>query len=118
MDNGCAGVCLDTANSFGCSEGPDSVLETLGPRVFNLHLKDYMIQRLKHLKGFLIEGCAAGQGQLDIPHLIQRIREMGGDPNVVLELWPGPEPSTGRTVAKEEAWAVQSVAFLRRYISE
>jgi sugar phosphate isomerase/epimerase len=118
LDNGCAGVCLDTANSFGCSEGPEAVLETLGERVFNLHLKDYVIRRLTHLKGFLIEGCPAGQGLLDIPHLFQRLGEMGRDPNVILELWPGPEPSAGETVAKEEAWAAQSVAFLRRYISE
>jgi 3-oxoisoapionate decarboxylase len=118
LDNGCAGVCLDTANSFGCSEGPDTVLETLGWRVFNLHLKDYVIRRLTHCKGFLIEGCPAGQGQLDIPHLLDRLREMGRDPNVVLELWQGPEPSAGETKAKEEAWAAQSVTFLRRYISE
>jgi sugar phosphate isomerase/epimerase len=118
LDDGCVGVCLDTANSFGCSEGPEVVLETLGPRVVNLHLKDYTVRRLPHLKGFLIEGCPAGQGQLNIPGLLQRLRELGRDPNVVLELWPAPERTADETVAKEDSWAAQSVAYLRRFISE
>jgi sugar phosphate isomerase/epimerase len=118
LTNPCAGICLDTANSFGCSEGPEIVLETLGPHVFNLHLKDYVVRRLPHLKGFLIQGCSAGQGQLDIPHLLQRLRQMGRDPNVILELWPPPEATVSQTIANEDAWAAQSVVYLRRYIAE
>jgi sugar phosphate isomerase/epimerase len=81
-------------------------------------LKDYEIRRLTHLKGFLIEGRPAGQGHLDIPYLLQRLREMGRDPNVIVELWPGPESSTGETIAKEAAWATESVRYLRQYILE
>jgi sugar phosphate isomerase/epimerase len=118
LDDVCGGVCLDTANSFGCSEGPETVLETLGPRVFNLHLKDYVVRRAPHLKGFVIEGCPAGRGHLDIPHLLQRLREMGSDPNAIVELWPAPEPTPDGTAAKEAAWAAESVRYLRKFISE
>ena len=118
LDSAWAGICLDTANSFGCSEGPEAALETLGPRVFNLHLKDYVVRRMDHLKGFLIEGRPAGQGDLDIPHILQRLGELGRDPYAILELWPAPEASMTESIAKEEAWAAQSVRYLRRFISD
>ncbi|MCL4506624.1 MAG: hypothetical protein M1434_00145 [Chloroflexi bacterium] len=35
---GCAGICPDTANSFGALEGPGIVLETLGPLTVNVHV--------------------------------------------------------------------------------
>lgn len=118
LDSDFAGVCLDTANSFGCSEVPEAVLEILGPRVFNLHLKDYAVQRLAHLKGFIIEGRPAGQGHLDIPRILQRLREMGRDPNAILELWPPPEMSILESIVKEDAWAAESVRYLRQFIPD
>ena len=62
LDSPCAGICLDTANSLGCSEGVETVLEVLGPRTVNLHIKYFEILRLRHHKGFIIEGRPAGQG--------------------------------------------------------
>jgi sugar phosphate isomerase/epimerase len=118
LDTPSAGICLDTANSFGCSEGPNVVLEILGPRVINLHLKDYVVRRLAHLKGFLIQGCPAGQGQLKIRHIVQRLQQMGRDPNVILELWPPPEGPVIQTIATEHAWAAQSVAFVRQFVAD
>jgi 3-oxoisoapionate decarboxylase len=118
LNNPCAGVCLDTANSFGCLEGPETVLEMLGPRVFNLHVKDYVVRRLAHLNGFLIEGRPAGQGLLDIPHILRRLGELGRNPNAILELWPAPEVSIVKSVAKEARWAAESVHYLRQYIPD
>jgi hypothetical protein len=43
---------------------------------------------------------------------------MGRDPNVILELWPPPEATVSQTIANEDAWAAQSVVYLRRYIAE
>ena len=114
----CVGICLDTANSLGCSEGPDLVLENLGPRTCCLHVKDYTTRRLPHRFGFLVEGCPAGAGDLDIPKWLARLREMGRNVNVILELWPGLEPKLEDTIAKEERWATQSIAYLRRFIHE
>jgi len=116
LDSAYAGICLDTANSFGCSEGPETILEILGPRVFNLHLKDYVVQRMAHKKGFFIEGRAAGQGCLEIPHILRRLNEMGRDPNAIVELWPAPESSVAKSMAKENAWTETSVLYLRQFI--
>jgi sugar phosphate isomerase/epimerase len=111
-------ICLDTANSLGCSEGPDLVLETLGPRTRCLHVKDYTIRRLPHRFGFIIEGAAAGRGNLDLPRWLTRLREMGSDVGVILEQWPSPEPTIEATIEKEAEWAQQSVAYLRQLVSD
>jgi len=112
------GICLDTANSFGALEGPEIVVETLAPWVANLHIKDFTICRATHNLGFVIEGRPAGQGRLDVPWLLGRLREAGRDVNAILEQWTPPEPDVAATIAKEEDWARQSIAYLRTLIPE
>lgn len=118
VDSPYVGVCLDTANSFGALEGPGAVVEVLGPWVANLHVKDFAISRVEHAMGFTIEGRPAGQGQLDIPWLLERLRHLGRDMNAILELWTPPERVPGETIAKEALWAAQSVAYLRRLVPD
>jgi sugar phosphate isomerase/epimerase len=114
IDSRNVGICLDTANSFGAMEGPEVVVPTLGPFVVNLHLKDFTIRRLSHNFGFEVEGCPAGQGMLNVGWLLDSLRAFGRDPNAILELWPPPEPEWEATLAKEAAWAEESVKYLRR----
>lgn len=110
------GICLDTANSLACLETPAMVVETLGPWTINLHIKDFRFARLPHHKGFIVEGCPAGQGQLDVPWLLAALAEQGRDCNAIVELWPSPEPTIAESVAKEDAWAKSSVNYLRGLI--
>ena len=112
------GICLDTVNSFGALEGPRAVIETLGPLVVNLHVKDFTIFRAGHSMGFTVEGRPAGQGKLDIPWLIERLQENGREFNAILELWTPPEASLSYTIKKEQQWADASVAYLRGFIPE
>jgi sugar phosphate isomerase/epimerase len=112
------GICLDTVNSFGALEGPEVVLEALGPMVINLHVKDFAIFRAGHLMGFTIEGRPAGQGRLNVPWLLEELSVMGLDPNAILELWTPPEETLPATIAKEDAWAVESVEYLRTLIPD
>lgn len=111
-----AGICLDTVNSFGALEGPDVVVAALGPWAVNLHVKDFVVQRAGHKMGFGVEGRPAGQGQLDIPWLLQTLRAQGRELNAILELWTPPEESLAATIVKEEAWAAESIDYLRRLI--
>lgn len=113
-----AGVCLDTANSIACLEDVGTVLKALGPRVVNLHLKDYHIARPAHQKGFVVEGRPAGQGQLNVPWLLAELRAYGRDPDAILELWPPPRASVAESVAEEETWTAESVRYLRQFIPE
>jgi sugar phosphate isomerase/epimerase len=112
------GICLDTVNSFGALEGPEVVVDVLGPWVVNLHIKDFQILRAGHLMGFTIEGCPAGQGRLEVPWLLEKLGDLGRDPNAILELWTPPEETLAETVAKENAWAVESIAYLRQHIPD
>jgi len=112
------GVCLDTVNSLGALEGPDVVVETLGSHVINLHIKDFTIFRQNHMMGFIVEGRPAGEGMLDVPWLLNRLRATGQCPNAILELWTPPGSNLDETMVREAAWADQSVRYLRRFIPE
>lgn len=109
-------VCLDTANSLGCLEGPETVVQVLGPLAANLHIRDVVVQRASHGMGFVIEGRPAGQGQLNIPWLLQTLGDR--DMSAILELWTPPESRLSATIAKEEAWAVSSITYLRQLIPQ
>jgi 3-oxoisoapionate decarboxylase len=113
------GICLDTVNSFGALEGPEVVVDRLGPYVVNLHLKDFAVRRLPHLQGFTIEGRPAGEGMLDIPWLLGRLRELNGnDYSAILELWTPPEADEAATIRKEADWAERSVRAARAWLNE
>jgi len=117
VDSSHLGICLDTANSFGALEGPEVVVEALGSYVANLHIKDFAVRRIGHSLGFVVEGTAAGQGQLDVPWLLERLEKLATrEFNAILELWPPPEADVEATVRKEEEWVVASVDYLRRLI--
>ena len=107
------GICLDTANSLGAGEGLATVVTELAPLTVNLHIKDFQIARVPHLMGFTVEGRPAGAGMLDVPWLLQQLAPFNRCETAVLELWTPPEPDIERTVVKEEAWAAQSLEYLR-----
>lgn len=111
------GVCLDTVNSFGALEGPGVVIETLGPFVVNVHVKDFVVRRVDHNMGFTITGTPAGQGSLDLPGLLSSLTARGRDPNLILELWPTPEPELAATLEKERFWLEDSAAYLRTLLA-
>jgi sugar phosphate isomerase/epimerase len=116
VDSAGVGICLDTVNSFGALEGPEVVLAELGPWVVNLHVKDFEISRPDHKMGFVVEGRPAGRGRLDVPWLLETLRDLGRDPNAILELWTPPQGTLVATVALEEEWARASVEYLRGLI--
>lgn len=106
------GVCLDTVNSLGALEGPGVVVETLGPLIVNLHLKDFAIFRPPHMMGFTVEGRPAGRGQLDVPWLLETLAAHGRDFSAIVELWTPPEPALEQTIRKEHRWAEESLQYL------
>ncbi len=112
------GIVLDTANSLAIPEGWKHVTEILAPYTMCLHLKEFIVKRVWHMMGFTCEGRPAGQGQLDIPWLLEACRKSRHDYNVIIELWPPEQKTLDETIALEHAWAVESVAFLRRYIPD
>ena len=106
------GICLDTVNSLGALEPPEDVVETLAPLTVNLHVKDFVIERVPYKMGFIVSGAPAGSGQLDIPWLLM---QMNSDENIsaILEQWPSPQGSIEATIAMEQEWAERGVQYLR-----
>ena len=107
------GICLDTANSLGCGETVDQVLDVLADLVVNLHIKDFWTRRLPHHKGFIVEGAPAGKGLLDIPALLGRLAPRSAGMSAILELWTPPEATAEASVEKEKRWAEESIRYLR-----
>jgi sugar phosphate isomerase/epimerase len=113
-----AGICLDTVNSLGALEGPQVVVETLGEWTLCLHVKDFTIRRMEHNMGFLVEGCPAGQGRLDLPWLLKALEHCPNRFNAILETWVTPGDSLDETIARERSSTEQGVRYLRGLIPD
>jgi sugar phosphate isomerase/epimerase len=116
LDSPYVGICLDTANSLGALEGPHVIAQTLAPWTVNLHVKDVIVRRLDHRLGFIVEGCPAGQGLIDIPELLALLRRHSRDPNVILEQWTPPGDTVSDTIAQEKTWAEIAIHYLRTLV--
>lgn len=112
-DTDFVGICLDTANSLGAGEGVNEVFHELQKYTVNLHVKDIRIERLAHKMGFTVLGCAAGDGDLDIPCLLKKI-EKKKDISVTLEIWSDFYETIEKTIAREEQWANKSIEYLNK----
>jgi sugar phosphate isomerase/epimerase len=113
LDSPNIGICLDTVNSMMASEGIEYVKSILLPYVINVHIKDYKTIRVPNGMGIIVEGRAAGEGDLDIPQVLSGIKE---DVSVILEMWTPPEKTVDETIAKERKWIIRSVHYLRNLI--
>jgi sugar phosphate isomerase/epimerase len=111
------GICLDTVNSFGALEGPEVVVAELASHTVSLHIKDFHIERVPSRMGFVLEGRPAGQGQLNVPWLLEKMRGNEQEANAILELWPPLQATLQETIRLEDDWARQSVAYLRGLIA-
>jgi sugar phosphate isomerase/epimerase len=111
------GVCLDTANSLGAGEGIAAVAATLAPITVSLHIKDFGIERVPHLMGFTVTGRPAGSGMLNLPALLEQLAPHGRCQTAVLETWPPPDTYLEATLAKESAWAEQSIQYLKPFFA-
>lgn len=107
------GVTLDTANSLGCLEGTETVLNHLATLTLSLHIKDVKPVRLPHLFGFSVTGVAAGEGMLNIPAILETVRLAGRRPNVILEQWPPHDPGSPPPLKLEMETAERGFGYLR-----
>jgi len=108
------GICLDSVNSMGAGEGIEEVIRTLSPFTINLHLKEFVIKRVSHKMGFVVEGLPAGEGMLNIPALLETIEKTGKCQSAILELWTPPSETIEETIRKENVWAEVSITNLKK----
>jgi sugar phosphate isomerase/epimerase len=108
------GICLDTVN--GAVEAPNTVVPALAPRAINVHMKDFEIVRTNGQMGFTVQGTALGKGRLDVDSVISSVGGSTREITSVIELWTPRQDSYLATVELEEAWANESVMYLRKSI--
>lgn len=107
------GICLDTANSLGAGEGIRAVVATLAPYTVNVHIKDFTIRRVSHKMGFVVQGCAAGKGMLDVPWLLEQLQPYHRCRSAILELWSDPLATIEATIEQEHQWVAESFTYLK-----
>jgi len=112
------GITLDTVNSLVIPEGPEQVADVLSKHVKSLHVKDFIVERLWHRMGFSVQGRPAGGGQLNVPRLLEGLVNSAPESNAILELWPPEQRKLEDTLKLENAWAAESISYLRRYIAD
>jgi sugar phosphate isomerase/epimerase len=110
------GICLDTVNSLGAVEAPNTVVPALAPHAINVHMKDFEIVRSNGQMGFTVQGTALGKGRLNVPEVIAAVGGRSREITSVIELWTPRQESYSATVKLEDTWAKESVAFLRKSI--
>lgn len=106
-------MCLDLANALGTMEGPEYVMQKLIPYVGNFHFKDVKVSRSETVMGFSVYGTPSGQGDLSLPRILGQLHGLGLSPSIIIELWPTFVNNIEDTMALEDAWVRESVAYLR-----
>ncbi|MCH6256131.1 sugar phosphate isomerase/epimerase [Puniceicoccaceae bacterium K14] len=110
------GICLDTVNSMGASEGIETVMKKLGPLAVNFHVKEFAVERMDHKMGFQIFGRPLGQGQLPVAEVMNYLGPRCK--TAILEQWaPLIEGDLERTIRQEREWATQSIEKLKDILS-
>ena len=66
--------------------------------------------------GFILEGCPAGTGQLDLPWLLRQTAASPHPFNAILETWVPICDTLEETIARERAWTEAGTRYLRGVI--
>ena len=66
------GICLDIGNSIALLEDPMRVVEACAPQAFSVHFKDMGVEEYED--GFLLSEVPLGEGFLDLPKMVEKIR--------------------------------------------
>ncbi len=112
------GVVLDMVNSLAVPEGWKEVSRLLAPHTMCVHYKDFAIKRAWHMMGFICEGMPAGKGMVETEWLLQTLKASPYDFNIIIELWPPEQAKLQDTIDLEQAWAIESVSYLRKFIKD
>ena len=105
------GVTLDTGNALAVAEDPLAYAEKVAPLVAHVHLKDYQIHFAAN--GYGLVRCAAGEGCIPFPEIIETIRQARPNATFSLEIAaqstrtiPVLENSWHRAFADEQIYAL------------
>ncbi len=111
IDDDFVRVCLDTMNSIVFMENPLTTVRVLAPYAITVHLKDFRIE--KNPREHRIVGTPLGEGLLDLPQIMQIVRESNLEPSINLELLVDRRENEEETLRWEEECVLESVNYAR-----
>jgi len=114
IDNPMVGICLDPLNSITMLVSPAETIATLAPFAVSAHVKNAVVTRPK--TGFYIGGCPLDQGLVDVPGMVNTLRAAGRSPNLLVECWMDQLDDPAATLAQEEEWTRQGIAYLHKLL--
>ncbi|HZO87008.1 MAG TPA: sugar phosphate isomerase/epimerase [Chthonomonadaceae bacterium] len=71
------GVTLDTGNPLAVGEDPVEYAQRIAPLIRHVHMKDYTLHFAP--EGYRLVRCAAGDGVIDFPAILDIVRQNGHD---------------------------------------
>lgn len=73
LDSAHVGVCVDTGNNIALLEEPLETVQALAPWAYSVHLKDMAVAEYED--GFLLSEVPLGEGFLDLPKVVNTLRQ-------------------------------------------
>ena len=105
------GICLDTGNSWLGGAEPLDYIKTFGNRIKHVHWKDMGSEwqpKRSTMYGCGMATIALGDGVIDLPAIVDALRDIGFDEATTLEI-AGPE-NVKTSVARLNKWAQANAA--------
>jgi sugar phosphate isomerase/epimerase len=78
------GVTVDTGNNMALLDDPMETVKALAPYAFSCHLKDMAVE--ERADGFLLAEVPLGEGFLDLPAIVQTLRQAHPEVRLNLEM--------------------------------
>lgn len=112
IDDPRVGVCLDPLNSISQLISPREVVAALAPYTVSVHCKDGVVTRVN--TGLYIAGCPLGKGRVEWREMLATLRAAERAPNLLVEAWMDRLDDLNATLAQEETWVREGIAFLKQ----
>ncbi|MDF2439895.1 MAG: 3-oxoisoapionate decarboxylase [Abditibacteriota bacterium] len=107
------GITFDTGNPLAVGEGVLEFTIRIAPLIRHLHLKDYTIHFAP--EGFRLVRCAAGDGVIDFPAILDIVRANGHDVLPGIEI--AAQPTRTIPILEESWWACYPLTPSTRLIA-
>jgi len=115
VDHERVGVCFDVGNTFAVAERPLEACRKLAPFILATHLKDVRVRTTNW--GVVIEPVPLGQGHIDLPAILQILREQARPgTNITMELPSPAGENVEQALAAEDAMVEASVRHARQVL--
>jgi len=115
IDHPLVGACVDTVNSMGVLENPETAVEKLAPYAFSNHFCDHKLDRDQF--GIRFHGVALGDGDIDCFKTYKTIRDNSPTDRITFEIeWDMGEDALEVAREKEMDACIRSIKYAREIL--